>query len=465
MRQIQKWLQPGLYVKRWLFVMLAGLTVISVGIAYLLVVIFVAVDGQTNADSPPIWFSTLTLSFLPVWMRVVIPILLGLYLFTVGILKLNQSLIGPLIPSQSFDEWMDILHNHHQLRHGVRVVAMGGGTGLPSALRAMKTETSNITAVVTVADDGGSSGRLRREMRMQPPGDLRNNIAALARDEDLMTELLNYRFDEAGDLSGHTFGNLFLAALVKTQGSLDQAALAAGRVLAIQGRVLPCTLDDIDLIAEVYNRTTHKMRRIRGESSITQANGIIKNIGIIPRTARVLPAVTQAIYHADLIILGPGSLYTSVIPNLLVQGIAEAIRVSQALVVYVCNIATQPGETENFNLADHVHAIEQHAGHNIIDVVIANNHYPTKNAGVNTIYVQPAPPNDAIFTDYQVVYVDLTDNERPWRHDAAKLRKALLGLNGQLSLLNVDELPKVETGVDALQSIQTNLEKTSLGDF
>ena len=462
MRQIRKWLQPGLYVKRWLFMMLAGLTVVSTGIAYLLVVIFVAVDNQVPDDAPPIWFTVLTLSFLPIWMRVLVPITIGLLLFIRGILKLNQSLLGPLIPSQSFEDWMDILHNHHQLRHGIRVVAMGGGTGLPSALRAMKTQTSNITAVVTVADDGGSSGRLRREMQMQPPGDLRNNLAALARDEALMTELLNYRFDEAGDLSGHTFGNLFLAALVKMQGGLDEAALSAGRVLAIQGRVLPCTLDDIDLIAEVEHRTTGKMRRIRGESSITEANGIIRNIGIVPRTARVLPAVTQAIYHADLIILGPGSLYTSVIPNLLVQGVAEALRVSKALVVYVCNIATQPGETENFNVADHVHAIEQHAGRGIINVVIANNHYPTRNAGVNTIYVQPVPEGDSVSSDYQVIYVDLTDNERPWRHDSDKLRKALLGLNGQLSPLNVDEMPKAENGQDALQSTVANLEKTSL---
>lgn len=462
MRQIRKWLQPGLYVKRWLVMMLAGLTIVSIGVAYLLVVIFVAVDNQVPDDAPPVWFTILTLSFLPVWMRVFIPLSLGFIIFARGILKLNQSLLGPLIPSQSFDEWMNILHNHHFLRHGIRVVAMGGGTGLPSALRAMKTETSNITAVVTVADDGGSSGRLRREMGMQPPGDLRNNIAALARDEDLMTELLNYRFDDAGGLSGHTFGNLFLAALVKTQGGMDQAALAAGRVLAIQGQVLPCTLDDIDLIAEVEHRSTGKMRRIRGESSITQANGFIREIGIVPRTARVLPQVTQSIYHADLIILGPGSLYTSVIPNLLVQGVAEAIRVSKALVIYVCNIATQPGETENFNVADHVRAIEQHVGHDIIDVVIANNHYPRKNAGVNTIYVEPIPEDDPILTNYQVLYVDLTDNERPWRHSHDKLRKALLELTGQISPLNVDEMPKDKNRDYTLQSSLVDLEKTSL---
>jgi uncharacterized cofD-like protein len=305
---------------------------------------------------------------------------------------------------------------------------------------------------------------------MLPPGDLRNNIAALARDEDLMTDLLNYRFTR-GELDGHSLGNLFLAALVEMHGSMDKAVQAAGRVLAIQGQVLPCTLEPIDLVADVQDPHTRQIRRIHGESEITAAHGIIKHLMLEPTTARALPAVTQAIWHADLVILGPGSLYTSVITNLLIHGVAEALRVSPALVVYVCNIATQPGETDEYTVADHVKAIEDHAGYNIIDVVIANNHYPLRNAGPNTVYVQPAPADSPIYRNYRVIYTDLTDDERPWRHSPEKLRKTLTHLElfsssgralGQMAGENVDEMTKGQNPPNAVQSIALEIEDTPM---
>lgn len=434
MRQARKWLRPGLYVKRWLLAMVIGLTLISISIAYMLVVIFVAVETHSD-NHAPLWFELLTLSFLPIWMRVLLPFCVGLSLFWWGVLGLNRSLLGPLLAPRSIGDWADFVHYHHQLRQGIRVAVLGGGTGIPSILRAMKTETSNITAVVTVADDGGSSGRLRRDFGMPPPGDLRNNIAALARDEDLMTHLLNYRFDR-GELDGHTFGNIFLAALVKSMGGMDVAAQAAGRVLAIQGQVLPCTLENISLIADVRHPKTNQLQHIEGESNISSSSGYVENIAIVPSSARALPAVMRSLIAADLIVLGPGSLFTSVLPNLLVHGVAEAIRTSNAVTVYVCNIATQPGETESFNVADHVKAIEKYVGTNLIDVVIANNHYPEKNKGKNTIYVKPAPADSARHEEYRILYTDLTDEERPWRHDPAKLRKALLTVLSNSSLFN-----------------------------
>lgn len=445
-----RWLRPGLFVKRWLALMIVSLTIISIGIAYLLVVLFVQVEARV--EGTPLWFEILTLGFLPVWLRVVLPMALGITLFIYALIGVNRSLLGPLVANRSFAEWAYLVQTHRQLRQGIRVVAIGGGTGLPSALRAMKTETSNITAIVAVGDDGGSSGRLRRELGMLPPGDLRNNIVALARDEDLMTQVVNFRFNR-GELEGHTFGNIFLAALAETQGSMDQAAMAAGRVLAIQGQVLPCTLDDIHLVADIRDKATGKVHRVEGESSITGTGGIIEKLYLKPASARALPAVMRSIINADLIVIGPGSLYTSIITNLLVNGMPEVIRTSKALTVYVCNIATQPGETENYTVEDHILAIERHVGEGLVDVVIANNHYPDKNKGPNTIYVQPALQGSPVYDRYQIVYTDLTDEQRPWRHDANKLRRVLLSLNVPSITDNMDEIPKGESSDYELQSL------------
>jgi uncharacterized cofD-like protein len=445
-----RWLRPGLFVKRWLALLIVSLTIMSIGIAYLLVVLFIQVE--LTVEGTPLWFEILTLSFLPVWLRVVLPMAVGAALFIWALIGVNRSLLGPLVANRSLDEWAYLVQTHRQLRQGIRVVAIGGGTGLPSALRAMKTETSNITAIVAVGDDGGSSGRLRRELGMPPPGDLRNNIAALARDEDLMTQLLDFRFNR-GELDGHTFGNLFLAALVETQGGMDHAAMAAGRVLAIQGQVLPCTLDDIHLVADILDKQTGKVRRVEGESSITGTGGIIQKLYLKPSSARALPAVMRSIINADLIVIGPGSLYTSIITNLLVNGMPEVIRSSTARTVYVCNIATQPGETENYTVEDHILAIERHVGEGLLDVVIANNHYPEKNKGPNTIYVQTGPADSPVNERYQIIYTDLTDNQHPWRHDSDKLREALLSLHVSSITNNMDELPKGDSSDYALQSI------------
>jgi uncharacterized cofD-like protein len=319
------------------------------------------------------------------------------------------------------------VYAHNRRQKGIKVVAIGGGTGLPSVLRGLKQHTSNITAVVTVADDGGSSGRLRREFGVLPPGDLRNNIAALADDENLMTRLFQYRFGN-GDLGGHAFGNLFITALSGVTGSLETALVETERVLNIQGRVLPATLQDVHLVGSVRLPAAALAIRVEGESQISEIGGQIEKIELDPVDAQAYPGSIQAILDADLVVIGPGSLYTSILPNLLVNGIANAVRATRAYKIYVCNVATQPGETEGYTVADHVLALENHIGRGVFQVVLANNAYPSLNAGVNTHYVQPAPDYHEIFQRYDVQYTDLTDVDRPWRHDSQKLVSAILNL-------------------------------------
>lgn len=397
-----RWLQPGLYLKRWVILLLIGLVVFSSGLAqFINLVIF------TEQHPNRLIYGILALAG-------------GVFLFAIAIRNFPMTLLAPLTSPRSLGEWVA----QQQLKQGIRVVAIGGGTGLPSALRAMKRQTSNITAVVAMADDGGSSGRLRRDLGVPPPGDLRSNIVALARDEDLMTQLFNFRFTN-GELEGHSFGNLFLAALMGMQGGIDEAALVAGKILAIQGQVLPCTLEDVHLVARIRHPQTGEIRTVEGESNIPQIGWHIERLFLEPAGAPVFPGVIKAIQEAELIIIGPGSLYTSILANLLLPEITQALRTSSAIRVYVCNIANQPGETDGYSLADHVLAIENHVGRGLFDVVIGNNHQPTENAGPNTVYVQPAPPNHTLHQRYQIIYADLTDDQYPWRHSPDKLYAAL----------------------------------------
>lgn len=301
-----------------------------------------------------------------------------------------------------------------------KVAALGGGHGLPSVLRALKPYTHEITAIVTVADDGGSSGRLRQEMGVIPPGDLRNNIAALADDEALMTQLFQYRFSD-GALKGHAFGNLLLAALANITGSMVNALIEAGHVLAIQGRVLPASLEDVHLAADM-RADDGTIRRLSGESAIGDpASGQIQHVYLEPETVRAYPETVRAILAADVIVFGPGSLFTSTLPSLLVNGVVEAIRASSAPCVYICNIATQPGETEGFSVADHVAVIESHLGMGLIDAVICNNVYPDVPPDSKTRYVYLTESDRARLSAYRLIARDLTEAEHSWRHDARKL--------------------------------------------
>ena len=264
----------------------------------------------------------------------------------------------------------DTIPNLHQWERGPKITAIGGGTGLSTMLRGLKKYTKNLTAVVTVADDGGGSGVLRRDIGMPPPGDIRHCMESLANVEPIMERLLTYRFQE-GSLAGQSFGNLILAALNGVTGSFEEAVAQMSQVLAITGRILPVTSADVQLEAVFENGA-----RVVGESKISSFKKAqdcrIAHVALLPERPAALPAALQAIREADLILMGPGSLYTSVIPNLLVEGVVEAICRSEALKIYVCNIMTQEGETEGYTAADHVDALLSHGAPGLVDLCLAN---------------------------------------------------------------------------------------------
>jgi len=353
------WLVPGLQVKRWFAMIFLGALMMTIGFLIL-------------CDIKPVYY---TMEFIKKVAEVASSeliataiVLAGAGIFFKGWQKTNMSILGE-------DDGVHILeklYRRRKLNRGPKIVAVGGGTGLSMLLKGIKNITNNVTAVVTVGDDGGSSGRLREDMGILPPGDIRNCIAALADDEDLITKLFQYRFKSGEGLEGHSFGNLFLTALCAITGDMVRAVKESSNVLSIRGRVLPSTLDDMKLVAEMEDG-----RIIHGESNIPEAHGKIKRLFTDPRRCRALEDVIVAIKEADLIILGPGSLYTSVIPNLLIEEIAQEIAKSNAKKIYVCNIMTQPGETDNYSVSDHIRALMQHANsNNIIDAVLVNDCIP-----------------------------------------------------------------------------------------
>lgn len=356
------WLIPGLQVKRWFALILLGAVLITLGILILI-------------DIKPIFY---TMEFIrqiaskvsTEWLAFAI-VMFGSAMFFKGWQKTNLSILD-LGNGKDNSILLENLYRRRKLNRGPKVVAVGGGTGLSMLLKGIKHITNNITAVVTVGDDGGSSGRLREEMGILPPGDIRNCIAALADDEDLVTKLFQYRFKTGEGLEGHSFGNLFLTALCSITGDMVRAVKESSNVLSIRGRVLPSTLDDMKLVAEMKDG-----RIIRGESNIPEAHGRIKRLYTDPKHCKALEDVIAAIKDAELIILGPGSLYTSVIPNLLVDEIAQEIAQSKAKKIYVCNIMSQPGETDGYRVSDHVNALMQHANSKkIIDAVLVNDYLP-----------------------------------------------------------------------------------------
>lgn len=353
------WLIPGLEIKRWFALIFLGSVFIIVGILAL-------------SNPEQIYHFLLDIkNSLNVDLVAAISIILGSLLFFKGWQKTNLSMLDIHTGKES-EGVLETLYRRRKLNKGPKVVAIGGGTGLSMLLKGIKKITNNITAVVTVGDDGGSSGRLREEMGVLPPGDIRNCIAALADDEDLVTKLFQYRFDVGEGLKGHSFGNLFLTALCSITGNMVRAVRESSNVLSIRGRVLPSTLDDMKLAAEMEDG-----RIIHGESAIPEANGKIKRLFTEPSECKALPEVIEAIKNADLIIMGPGSLYTSVIPNLLIKEIATEVAKSKAKKIYVCNIMTQPGETDNYSVASHVNALITHAGSSdIVDAVLVNNSIP-----------------------------------------------------------------------------------------
>jgi uncharacterized cofD-like protein len=416
---VLKWLYPGMKIKRWLILVLGGLLLAVLGGDLLM-------EGRLLGEITAPVHRLETMIFGGEHPRTCgsIVVLLGFSIMAAGLLKVFHSIAGALDPEKE-DRAADIIYARHSLKRGPKIVVVGGGTGISVLLRGLKEYTSNLTAIVTVADDGGSSGRLRGELGILPPGDIRNCLAALADKEPLMEELLQYRFS-TGELTGHSVGNLLLAALADMTGGFDQAVRSMNRVLAVRGQVLPATLTDVNLYAEMEDGTV-----VWGESNIPSAGGRIKRVNLHPSRCLPLPEALTAISEADAVVLGPGSLYTSIIPNLLVGGMPQVLAKTGAVKIYVCNVMTQPGETGEFSASDHLRAIIAHAG-KFIDYAILNT--GTVPPRLCARYRQEgAGPVAADFEAVENLGVkaigeDLVHQNEVVRHNSRKLARAVLRL-------------------------------------
>jgi uncharacterized cofD-like protein len=407
-----RWFVPGLGVKRWLLFVLAGVTLLGIGSGMLLLEIY---RTDTSNAAVLTLLAYASLRFLPRLARVLIFGGLGAGLVGFGIWRLNRALLRPFVrPGEAL---VDQISSYRRLERGPRVVAIGGGQGISSLLRGLKEHTRNIAAVVTVADDGGSSGRLRDSLGILPPGDIRSCLAALSNDEALLTQLFQYRFSGTPDLVGHTFGNLFITALTDITGSFEEAVAESGRALSVSGRVLPSTLHAVRLLADMRLPHLANEVRVQGESKIPEMAGDVRRLWLEPNDPPAFPPALQAILKAELIVMGPGSLYTSVLPNLLVPDLLAAVRASRAVKIYVCNIATQPGETDLYSCSDHVRALEEHIGVDMFDVILCNSNH-AGNLGQGSQWVRA---DEKSLADQRLHCADLLDRDHPWRHDAAKL--------------------------------------------
>lgn len=398
---------------------LLGITMLGVGLGIFLLNIY---RTDTSNSTVLFFLSYASLRFLPRLVRVFIFGSLGIGFVVYGIWGLNRALLRPFLrPGRAV---VDELADYRRRDRGPRVVAIGGGHGLSTLLRGLKAHTRNLTAVVTVADDGGSSGRLRESLGILPPGDIRNCLAAMSNDEALLAQLFQYRFSGAPGLEGHSFGNLFISALTEITGSFEEAVAESGRALSVSGRVLPSTLHDVRLVADV--RLPHLVNEVRveGESKIPEMAGRVRRVWLEPNNPPAFPPVLQSILSAELIVIGPGSLYTSLLPNLLVPDLMAAIHASHALKVFVCNIATQAGETDSYSCYDHARAVEEHIGEDLFNVILCNENYEG-NPGTNSEWVRA---DEKTIKDSRSYCADLVDDEHPWRHDSIKLAQVLMDL-------------------------------------
>jgi len=432
--QIRRWLTPGIGIKRWLAVVLLGTTLIALGLA------FFALDIYRDASAG--WIRNIllaiSLSNYPRWLRAMIYGVVGVVILFIGLIELNRSLLKPFLkPGQPL---LDTLSTYRRRQKGPRIVALGGGTGLSSLLRGLKKYSHNLTAIVTVTDDGGSSGELRKNLGILPPGDIRNCLTALADDEEMLSHVFQYRFGERAGVNGHSLGNLFISALADITGSFEEAVAESGRVLAVKGRVLPATLHDVKLIAEINLSDEGREINVVGESTIPKVDGRIQHIWLEPSNPLPFPPAVQAILNAELIIVGPGSLYTSVIPNLMVPGLADAIRSSRALKFFVCNVANQEGETLGYTWSDHIQAIERHIEDLHFDIILCDfDSHIKMPEGVEAVL-----PDSRLEEQHSVYFAPIADAENPWRHDPKKLAEIITDLyherTGPLNNSNNDDL-------------------------
>lgn len=402
--RIIKWFYPGMRVKRWIVLLAVAVMLLTFGAAGFLVV-------EVSIFKRALY---------------ILAIVLGAFAGIVGLRNILGSLITVFLP-QGEKELVDIIYRKRYLEKGPRIVAIGGGTGLSVLLQGLKEYTTNLSAVVTVADDGGSSGRIRQQFDILPPGDIRNCLVALADAPSLMQQLFQFRFDASSELAGHSFGNLFITVMTKLTGDFEKAVKESSKVLAIRGQVIPSTLDKVSLAAQYKDGST-----AIGEASIPKERRPIANVYLNPAHVYATPEALKAITLAQAIILGPGSLYTSVIPNLLIKEITEAIAKSPALKIYICNVMTQSGETEGYTAYDHIKAVVDHSSPKIIDYCIVNSspiakelleRYKQENSFPVTVDMQHIR-----HAGYRVIEDDIINDKDYVRHDPMKLARIIMGL-------------------------------------
>ena len=412
MKHSLEWLYPGLGIKRWILLAFAG--------AALMMAAAIFTVGE-------LWSPDLLKGLGLSWLhgRHYAAALLAIDCVVLGALMAYVGARRAWLFQRTSPETVAEIREAGRLARGARVVAVGGGNGLAALLRGLKTHTSNLTAVVTMADDGGSSGALRRDMGMPPPGDLRNCLVALADDESMMSRLFQYRFPDGGGLQGHSFGNLFMAALAEVTGDFELAVQESTHVLKVRGRVLPSTLADIVLHAELEGGG-----RVSGESTITAAERLPRHVWITPEAPRALPQALSALRHADVVVLGPGSLYTSIIPNLLIPEVRDAIKETRAWVLYVCNVMTQAGETDGYTAADHLEALHRHGLNGLVDVVLVNDTpvSPDLIASYARSGARPVVSDDERLRamGVKVVHASVAAESNVVRHDSARLAQSIL---------------------------------------
>ncbi|MEA3560230.1 MAG: YvcK family protein [Candidatus Omnitrophota bacterium] len=396
-------------IKRYIFQFIGGIILLIMGI------MLCSMKGQVSSEA----------------VRVVvysgsILIIMGIYFVIRGVRKMLKSLTSLFLPQGKMD-LVDFIYRKRKLAVGPKIVVIGGGTGLSTLLRGLKEYTNNITAIVTVADSGGSSGRIRDELDELPPGDIRNCLVALADTEPLMSKLFQYRFKEGEGLSGHNFGNLFITALSKITGDFEKAIKESSKVLAIRGRVIPSTLDKVTLVAEYDDGSL-----TRGEARIHEAGKAVKRVYLEPANAFPPDEAVNAIGNADLIVLGPGSLYTSVTPNLLIKGILKAVLASRAIKVYVCNVMTECGETDGYSAYDHLNALIKHTHKDVVKYCLVNiGRIPSevlakyKQEGAEPVKVDSSEIKKRNYFVIEDKIVNVTDFVR---HDYNKLARAIINL-------------------------------------
>jgi len=401
---ILKWFYPGIGIKRWVCLSAFGVGLLILGTANL-------------RSEEKFWL----IQFLDA-----VVVISGIIILILGIKRLMRSFMAAFMPSSRGTELIDILYQKKQLGRGPRIVTVGGGTGLSVLLSGLKNYTSNISAIVTVADNGGSSGRLRQQFDVLPPGDIRNCLVALADAPTLMRDLFQFRFDGNSEFSGHSFGNLFLMVMSRLTGDFEKAIKETSKVLALRGQVIPSTLGDVTLVAKFKDGST-----VVGEEQIPKARKSINKIMLSPEHPAATPDAIKAIKEAQIIVLGPGSLYTSIIPNLLIKEISNEIAQSEAIKVYVCNVMTQPGETDGYSVSDHIKALVSHSHPHILDYCVINNgEVPPEVLGRYSQDKSVLVINDKKKVEsigYRVVEEDFSMiSEGVIRHDPEKLAKIIL---------------------------------------